>query len=157
MQAKMKRMQDEIDILKKENMRLKMQSNKETQEEWGKDGWKERGWWEVDPWRNWKGKDDATKRNDEWVDEDGTREQKVEGDGKGDGGTRVWCGGRSNRRNEMVARCFERNTYWKEIKTKVEDVTGRSGVTYGEVKVIGQMASFAIIPFVTPENQRQFK
>jgi hypothetical protein len=57
----------------------------------------------------------------------------------------------------MVASGFERNTYWKEIKAKVEDVMGRSRVTYGGVKVIGQMASFAIIRFDTPENKRQFK
>ena len=57
----------------------------------------------------------------------------------------------------MVARGFKRNTYWKEIKSKVEGVMGKSKVTNGGVKVIGQMASFAIIRFDEYENKQEFK
>jgi hypothetical protein len=57
----------------------------------------------------------------------------------------------------MVARGFKRNTYWKTIKSEVEEVMGESRVTNGGVKVIGQMASFAIIRFDEHENKQQFK
>ena len=57
----------------------------------------------------------------------------------------------------MVTRGFKRNTHWKEIKAKVEGIMGGSRVTYGGVKVIGQMASFAIIRFDEYEHKQDFK
>ena len=68
----------------------------------------------------------------------------------------VW-GGNLDRRNEMIARGFDRNTYWKEIKEKVEEVIEVSGITYDRVKVIGEKASFAIINFDHYESKKEFK
>ena len=48
---------------------------------------------------------------------------------------------------------FKRNTYWKEIKSKVEEMMGESRVTNGGVKVIGQIASFVIVRFDPYENK----
>lgn len=58
------------------------------------------GWWVDDPWKNWNGRGD-----------DGNGEQKFGWDGRGDRATRVWWGGFDGRRNEMVARGFQRNTF----------------------------------------------
>ena len=76
---------------------------------------------------------------------------------KDDGLPRVWVGGRYDRRNEMIARGFKRNTFWKEIKSKVEETMSVSRVANGGVKVIGQMASFAVIRFDTYDDKQQFK
>ena len=66
--------------------------------------------------------------------------------------------GRNNdRRNEMVTQGFRRNTFWKNIKSKMEEIIGTSRVTSGGVNVIGQMACSAIIRFDTYENKREFK
>ena len=59
-----------------------------------------------------------------------------------------------DRRNEMIARGFNRNTYWKEIKEKVEEVMGLSVIKYIMVKVIGEKTSFAIIKFDKSRNSR---
>ena len=72
--------------------------------------------------------------------------------------SRVWWGdGNHDRRNEMIARGFDRNTYWKEIKGKVEEVLDVSGIRYNKVKVIGEKASFAIIKFDQYESKQEFK
>ena len=172
MMTKMKLMQTEIDNLTKENMQLKnkkdevlkksslqhqKQDNKAT---WGgvdRGMWMEDGRWDDDPWKHWKGRDEMTTEDNKWINDDEKWNQKCEGDVKDERTTRVWWGGRIDRRNEMVARGFKRNTHWKEIKSKVEEVMGKSGVTNGGVKVIGQMASFAIIRFDAYENKQEFK
>jgi hypothetical protein len=62
-----------------------------------------------------------------------------------------------DRQNEMIARGFNRNTYWKDIKARVEEVLGISSITYERVKVIGEKASFAIIKFDKYETKQEFK
>jgi hypothetical protein len=167
MEVKIRIMQQEIDNLKKENMELKNQNNNENKEQRGggnKGKWGEGRWWANDPWKKWNGRDATTEADDTWGNDDGKGGQNGEGwryqlerDEKDEWETRVWRGGRIDRRNEMVARGFKRNTYWKEIKSKVEEVMGKSRVTNGGVKVIGQMASFAIIRFDSYENKQEFK
>ena len=117
----------------------------------------EDGRWDDDPWKHWNGRDEMTTEDNKWINDDEKLHQKCERDVKDERTTRVWWGGRIDRRNEMVARGFKRNTHWKEIKSKVEEVMGKSGVTNGGVKVIGQMASFAIIRFDAYENKQEFK
>ena len=96
--------------------------------------------------------------NDDWKWEDNWKWEKTfETNVRDERATRVWWGGNKDRRNEMVTRGFKRNTHWKEIKTKVEGIMGVSGVTYGGVKVIGQMSSFAIIRFDKYEHKQDFK
>ena len=102
-------------------------------------------------------RNETTKEDNKWINDDGKWNQKLGSDGKGDRATRDGWGERSDRRNEMVARGFKRNTYWKEIKSKVEEVMEVSRVPNKGVKVIGQMASFAIIRFDTYENKRDFE
>ena len=166
MQRTITAMKQQIEELKAENKSLKEQQtynhvhNKDDVGTLGRSDqgkWREGGQRYVDPWAGWKGRDNAWKSDDEWVDDDGKWKNKVEREVNDERATRVWWGGRIDRRNEMVARGFKRNTYWKEIKSKVEGVLGESKVTNGGVKVIGQMASFAIIRFEEYENKQQFK
>jgi hypothetical protein len=154
MKEKMNDMKKANDDLKAENDALKksipQQQNQDNKEKHGggeDSWWKKGGRWDDDPWKDWKGRDDTMNKGNDCVNDDGKWDQKFERVGKDDWGARVWWGGRIDRRNEMVARGFKRNTYWKEINSKVEEVMGKSRVTNGGVKVIGQMASFAIIRF----------
>ena len=75
----------------------------------GKDEWRGRG-----GWKDWR-------ENDEW---------KWVNGGWGDKGNREWSEGRRNdRRNEMVARTFGINIYWKTIKGMIEgDGKGGGGL-----------------------------
>ena len=57
----------------------------------------------------------------------------------------------------MIVRGFRRNTYWKEIKTRVEELLGLSGMMYKGMKVIGEKTSFAIIKFDQYQNKLDFK
>ena len=106
--------------------------------------------------KNWNGRDATTEADDTWGNGDGKGGQQFEWDGDGDR-ARVWWGGGNDRHNDMVARGSNRNTFWKNIKTKVEETMRMSTVTYQGVKVIGQMASFAIIRFDTHEDKQEFK
>ena len=101
--------------------------------------------------------DDDWEKDDVWTEDEGKWEQKLGRDGRDDRGARVWWGGGYDRRNEMIARGFYRNTYWKEIKEKVEEVMGVSTIIYKKVKVIGERTSFAIIQFDSYENKLEFK
>jgi hypothetical protein len=117
----------------------------------------EDGRWDDDPWKHWNGRDEMTTEDNKWINDDEKWNQKCERDVKDERTTRVWWGGHIDRRNEMVARGLKRNTHWKEIKSKVEEVMGKLRVTNGGVKVIGQMASFAIIRLDAYENKKEFK
>ena len=116
------------------------------------DGWK--GWWleggvhsgkEGNRWGNddWKWEETPGKSDDKW-------------EGEEYGGNR-WDARRDDRRNEMVAKGFKYDTYWKEIKSKFEEVMGVSRVAYGQVKAIGEKSSSAIIHFDDSEKKREFK
>ena len=154
-QGKMNLMQKKIEPMKKEIQELKEyeEHKKDTtndEQEKGQlvkgGGWNDGGGWGKDSEWTW-GTD---------LGREGTN--KAGSDERDNKGTRVsWGGGRDDRRNEMVARGFKRNTPWKEIKATVEAVMEASRVTYGWVKVIGQMASFAIIRFEEEENKKAFK
>ena len=58
---------------------------------------------------------------------------------------------------KWLQRGFGLNTYWKEIKEKVEEVMGESGISYNRVRVLGEKSSFAIITFDKYENKQDFK
>ena len=141
MKDQMRKLHKINDELKKENMELKNQNNNENTEQRGggnKGKWGEGRWWANDPWKKWNGRDATTEADDTWGNDDGKGGQNGEGwrnqverDEKDEWETRVWRGGRIDRRNEMVARGFKRNTYRKEIKSKVEEVMGKSRVTNG--------------------------
>jgi hypothetical protein len=124
MQVKLKRMQDKIDFLEKKNMRLKEQNNngnqtltesnpqhqnresKETRDDWDQGKWGKGGWWVDDPGKDWKAEDVTTYGGDERVNDNGKWGQKFRKDETVDGGTRLWWGGRFDRRNEMVIKGF---------------------------------------------------
>ena len=169
MQSEMDRMKGELKDLKEENKTLKDQKvsnpGKHKQDDGmggrgnqGKGG--EEGQKDHDPWKDWKKQEEAPKVDDGWEKGGGAWKEKVEAGtyGREDWGKRVWRGGGGNdRSNEMVARGFKRNTYWNEIKLRVEEVMGLSRVMNNGVKVIGEMASFAIIRFDKYENKHEFK
>ena len=172
MMGRMRQMQEEISMMKKamedvriENEQLKnqlkqrIQNNKD--KEVGGGGDQVGGRVLEDAWKDWKegkGKDQATTEDHHWDDGNIKWEQKAGGDWRDDWWTRTWrVGGNYDRQNEMVARGFDRNTYWKEIKEKVEEVMGKSGITYNRVRVIGEKSSFAIIRFDQYENKQEFK
>ena len=72
--------------------------------------------------------------------------RKNQGEKEADMGREALLDGRRNdRRNEMVARGFARNTKWKNIKATVEEVMNKSGVVYDRVQVIGGMNQFACV------------
>ena len=77
------------------------------------DTWREDGRWKTDPWKDWKGRDETTKEdnNNNWK-----WEKKPQTNVKDERGTRVWWGGRIDRRNEMVARSFKRILEGDQIK-----------------------------------------
>ena len=159
-------LKQETDGLRTENGTLKGHhthnpvQDKEDKGTWGRADqgrWRAVGWADVDPWKDWIGRNKTWKGDDEWVNDEGKLEQKIERDVKDERTTRVWWGGCIDRRNETVAMRFKRNTHWKNIKSKVEEVMGKSRVTNGGVNVIGQMASFAIIRFDAYENKHEFK
>ena len=57
----------------------------------------------------------------------------------------------------MIVRGFERNTSWKDIKGRTEEILKVSQMDYERVLVIGQRASFAIIIFQRWEAKQKFK
>ena len=165
MQKTITAMKKEMEGLMAENKILKEQHTRKFEQDKEDKGTSGRGdqggrWWEGgrkddDPWKGWYGGDKDRKGDDAWVEDDGKEDNRLGRDVKDERGTRVddrgtrmwWEGGNYDRRNEMVARGFIRNTYWKEIKEKVEDVMGESGIAYNRVRVIGEKSSFAIIKF----------
>ena len=167
MQKTITEMTKQMDELKRENKRLKEGENHIQNEVnhdkggWGrgeKGGWKDDDGWVGADWKRWAREDEARKRDGARDDDNGKWEHEFGGNGKYDRGSRVWRGGGDyDRRNEMIARGFDRNTYWKEIKQKVEEVMGVAGITYSRVKVIGEKASFAIIKFEQYESKQEFK
>ena len=170
-----KAMQKELEGLKAENKRLneqhkyKVDQDKEDKGTLGrgdKDGrWGEGEWRPDDPWKGWNGGNKERKGDDARGNDDGKGDNKYGRDVKDERGTRVWWGGSTDRRydwwndrrNEMVMRGFRRNMYWKEIKSKGEDVMKESGITYRRVKVIGEKSSFAIIQFYEYDQKQDFK
>ena len=80
----------------------------------------------------WKGNDKPTKEGDGWVNDDWKWDKNI---GGAEGNARKkqhreWSEGRRNdRRNEMVARTFGINIYWKTIKGMIEgDGKGGGGL-----------------------------
>ena len=139
MKGMMQQMKEEIEELKKDKNN-KVEENQ--QEGQPKD------------WKAWGG---------EWKEQNAWNEDRAGGhqfgmSGWDNQGHRVWGEDRRiDRKNEMVARGFERNTKWTIIKDAVEKVMNKSGVTFHRVQVIGQKNSFAFIKFETYEHKQGFK
>ena len=116
-------------------------------------GWNAGGCWGKGYARTWEtdwGEHDV---DDGWKPEWSFAEQ-----GRDDGGHQAQGESRrTDRRNEMVARGFARNTKWKSIKAAVEKVMNKTGVAYSRVQVIGEMNSFAFIKFDAYEHKQAFK
>ena len=111
MQRTITAMKQQIDGLKAENKSLKEQQthnpayDKDDKGAWGQDQgkWRAGGRGDVDPWKDWNGRDKAWRGDEEMVNDEGKWKQTVERDVKDERTTRGWVGGRIDRRNEMVA------------------------------------------------------
>ena len=166
MQHNMTKMQKELDDLRAENEKLKGVGAKHHAEHksWDNQKWGEETWKAVDGWKGWKDKGKSRDEGNQWEKGAGNEGEKGANHtnyGR-DGNDAWWPRGRwgeekYDRQNEMIARGFNRNTYWKDIKARVEDVLGVSNITYERVKVIGEKASFAIIKFDKYETKQEFK